>query len=177
VARSRFFLEFDARRYVMGRREHWNAALRQGPGSGRHSSHTGPLRREAPTGVNAGEIAVSSNEELHSAPLSGKRLLALWNALPGVEKRRKVAAVSSIGLRLGSSDAGERASPPNSASGRSLMMTVFSSTTTFSTSARMTFARSLAGRPSIFRTRSLVHWKCQTGRASLPDWLACRPGC
>ena len=24
------------------------------------------------------------------APLSGKRLLALWNALPGVEKRRKV---------------------------------------------------------------------------------------
>jgi len=26
----------------------------------------------------------------HAAPLSGKRLLALWNALPGVEKRRKV---------------------------------------------------------------------------------------
>jgi hypothetical protein len=25
-----------------------------------------------------------------SAPLNGKRLLALWNALPGVEKRRKV---------------------------------------------------------------------------------------
>jgi hypothetical protein len=27
---------------------------------------------------------------LHAAPLSGKRLLALWNALPGAEKRRKV---------------------------------------------------------------------------------------
>ncbi len=33
---------------------------------------------------------VASNEELHAAPLSGKRLLALWNALPDVEKRRKV---------------------------------------------------------------------------------------
>jgi hypothetical protein len=49
------------------------------------------LCREAPIRVNAGEIAVASNEELHAAPLSGKRLLALWNALPGVEKPRKVA--------------------------------------------------------------------------------------
>jgi Protein of unknown function (DUF3489) len=48
------------------------------------------LCREAPAAVNGGEIAVASNEELHAAPLSGKRLLALWNALPGVEKRRKV---------------------------------------------------------------------------------------
>ena len=48
------------------------------------------LYREAPTTVNGGEITVASNEELHAAPLSGKRLLALWNALPGVEKRRKV---------------------------------------------------------------------------------------
>jgi hypothetical protein len=40
--------------------------------------------------VNEGEIAVASNGELHAAPLSSKRLLALWNALPGVEKRRKV---------------------------------------------------------------------------------------
>ena len=40
--------------------------------------------------VNDGEIAVASNEELHAAPVSGKRLLALWNALPGVEKRRKI---------------------------------------------------------------------------------------
>ena len=48
------------------------------------------LCRELPATVNDGEIAVASNEELHSAPLSGKRLLALWNALPGVEKRKKV---------------------------------------------------------------------------------------
>jgi len=27
---------------------------------------------------------------LHAAPLSGKRLLALWNALSGVEKRKKL---------------------------------------------------------------------------------------
>ena len=49
------------------------------------------LCREPPAAVNEGEIAVASSEELHAARLSGKRLLALWNALPGVEKRRKVA--------------------------------------------------------------------------------------
>jgi uncharacterized protein DUF3489 len=48
------------------------------------------LSREAPAALNEGEIAVAANEELHAAPLSGKRLLALWNALPGVEKRKKV---------------------------------------------------------------------------------------
>jgi hypothetical protein len=48
------------------------------------------LCREPPTAVNEGEIAVASNEELNAAPLSGKRLLALWNALPGIEKRKKV---------------------------------------------------------------------------------------
>src|SRR6266446_5387806 len=48
------------------------------------------LGRKAPTTLNDGEIAVASNEELHAAPLSAKRLLALWNALPGVEKRKKV---------------------------------------------------------------------------------------
>ena len=48
------------------------------------------LCREPPTALNDGEIAVASNEELHAAAVSGKRLLALWNALPGVEKRRKV---------------------------------------------------------------------------------------
>jgi hypothetical protein len=48
------------------------------------------LCREAPPTVNENEIAVASNEELHAAALSGKRLLALWNALPGVEKRRKI---------------------------------------------------------------------------------------
>jgi len=48
------------------------------------------LCRGAPATVNDGEIAVASKGELHAASLSGKRLLALWNALPGAEKRRKV---------------------------------------------------------------------------------------
>ena len=48
------------------------------------------LCREPLATVTEGEIAVTSKEELHAARLSGKRLLALWNALPGVEKRRKV---------------------------------------------------------------------------------------
>ena len=48
------------------------------------------LCREPPAAVNEGEIAVASSEEFHAARLSGKRLVALWNALPGVEKRTKV---------------------------------------------------------------------------------------
>jgi hypothetical protein len=48
------------------------------------------LCREPPAAVNEGEIVVASNEKLHAARLSGKRLLALWNALPDVEKRKKV---------------------------------------------------------------------------------------
>src|SRR5258706_7224558 len=48
------------------------------------------LCREPPAAVNEGEIVVASNEELHAAQLSGKRLLALWNALPDIEKRKKV---------------------------------------------------------------------------------------
>ena len=48
------------------------------------------LCREPPAAVNEGEIVVASNEELHAARLSGKRLLALWNALPDIEKRRKL---------------------------------------------------------------------------------------
>jgi hypothetical protein len=48
------------------------------------------LCRERPAAANEGEIVVASNEELHAAELSGKRLLALWNALPDVEKRKKV---------------------------------------------------------------------------------------
>ena len=48
------------------------------------------LCRERPAAVNEGEIVVASNEELHAARLSGKRLLTLWNALPDVEKRKKV---------------------------------------------------------------------------------------
>ena len=56
---------------------------------------------KAPAAVNDGEIAVASNEELHAAPISGKRLLALWNALPGVEKRRKIGDRGTLIDQLG----------------------------------------------------------------------------
>ena len=48
------------------------------------------LCREPPPELDEGEILVASNNELHAAQLSGKRLLTLWNALPGVEKRKRV---------------------------------------------------------------------------------------
>ena len=48
------------------------------------------LCRKTPAKVSDGEIVVTSKEELQVAPLNGKRLLALWNALPGIDKRRKV---------------------------------------------------------------------------------------
>ena len=48
------------------------------------------LCRKTPATISDGEIVVASKEELQAAPLNGKRLLALWNALPGVEKRRRV---------------------------------------------------------------------------------------
>src|SRR6266404_8101683 len=54
------------------------------------------LCRKAPATLNDGEIAVASNEELHAAPLSAKQLLALWNALPGVAKRRRVGDRDSL---------------------------------------------------------------------------------
>ena len=57
------------------------------------------LCREPPAAVNEGEIVVASNEELHAARLSGKRLLALWNALPDVESgeaRERLPAGCSV---------------------------------------------------------------------------------
>ncbi|HEY2539793.1 MAG TPA: DUF3489 domain-containing protein, partial [Stellaceae bacterium] len=48
------------------------------------------LCREPPAAASEDEIVVASNKELHAARLSSKRLLALWKALPDVEKRRKV---------------------------------------------------------------------------------------
>ena len=48
------------------------------------------LCRKPPAAVGEGEIAIASVAELHAARISGKRLLALWNALPGVAKRRSV---------------------------------------------------------------------------------------
>jgi hypothetical protein len=49
------------------------------------------LCREPQATVDKGEIVVATNEKLHTARLSSKGLLALWNALPGVEKRTKSA--------------------------------------------------------------------------------------
>ena len=51
---------------------------------------------KTPAKVSDGEIIVASKEELHAAPLNGKRLLALWNALPGVDKRRKVGERAAL---------------------------------------------------------------------------------
>ena len=47
-------------------------------------------RHEPPAELDEGEIVVAANDQLHAAQLSGKRLLTLWNALPGVEKRKRV---------------------------------------------------------------------------------------
>jgi hypothetical protein len=58
------------------------------------------LCREPPAVVNEGEIVVASNEELHAAQLTGKRLLALWNALPDVEKRQKVGDREALANQL-----------------------------------------------------------------------------
>ena len=49
------------------------------------------LCREARATLSDDEVAVASKEQLHAAPLSGKRLLALWNALPqGARSRGRV---------------------------------------------------------------------------------------
>jgi hypothetical protein len=44
------------------------------------------VSREAPATPNENEIVVASFAELRAARLSGKRLLALWNGLPDVER-------------------------------------------------------------------------------------------
>ena len=47
------------------------------------------LCREPPATIEKGEIAVASLEELHSARLSGKRLVALWNAVRVSRRERR----------------------------------------------------------------------------------------
>ena len=59
------------------------------------------LCREAPATVNEGELAVASKDELRAAPLGGKRMLALWNALPGAEKRKEVGDRDAASTRGG----------------------------------------------------------------------------
>src|SRR5262249_52049183 len=58
------------------------------------------LCREPPATIDTGEIAVASREELHAARLSGKRLLALWNALTDVVKQPKVGDRTMLIARL-----------------------------------------------------------------------------
>jgi len=45
---------------------------------------------EGPAQFRDGEIAIASLDELRTARLSGKRLLALWNGLPGADRLTKV---------------------------------------------------------------------------------------
>ena len=52
------------------------------------------LCRDAPATASDGEIAVAS-QEIAPAPFSGKRLLALWNAVPGIKKAGRSAAAMS----------------------------------------------------------------------------------
>src|SRR6516164_850064 len=58
------------------------------------------LCSEPSANIEEDEIAVASKEELQAARLSGKRLLALWNALPGVEKQTKVGDRNTLIDRL-----------------------------------------------------------------------------
>ena len=76
------------------------------------------LCREPPAAVNDGELVVASNEELHAAALSGKRLLALWNTLPGVEKRRRVGDRTALIDQLWPAIEALRAPQPQSNSRR-----------------------------------------------------------
>jgi hypothetical protein len=48
------------------------------------------VSREAPAEPGEDEIIVASLDELRAARLSGKRLLALWNGLPDVDRLSKV---------------------------------------------------------------------------------------
>src|ERR1700756_3248160 len=47
------------------------------------------LCREAPASITDGEIAVASQEQLHAAPLSGKRLLGLWKCSARCRKAKE----------------------------------------------------------------------------------------
>ncbi len=51
------------------------------------------LCRKMSAAVDHGEVAVASNEELRAAPLSAKRLLALWNVCRCRSERRSATAM------------------------------------------------------------------------------------
>jgi hypothetical protein len=58
------------------------------------------VSREAPAQPGENEIVVASLDELRAARLSGKRLLALWNDLPGVDRQNKVGDRAALVERL-----------------------------------------------------------------------------
>jgi hypothetical protein len=62
------------------------------------------VSRETPVQLGENEIVVTSPDELRAARLSGKRLIALWNALPGAKRLTKigdrVALVDRLWLAL-----------------------------------------------------------------------------
>jgi hypothetical protein len=58
------------------------------------------VSREAPATARDNEIVIASLDELRAARLSGKRLLALWNGLPGVERLGKVGDREALIERL-----------------------------------------------------------------------------
>src|SRR6266436_1324398 len=58
------------------------------------------VSRAAPVQPSENEIVVSSLDELRAARLSGKRLLALWNGLPGVDRLSKIGNRQALVDRL-----------------------------------------------------------------------------
>jgi hypothetical protein len=58
------------------------------------------VSREAPVEPREDEIIIGSLDELRAARISGKRLLALWNGLPGVARLSKVGDRDSVIDRL-----------------------------------------------------------------------------
>jgi hypothetical protein len=58
------------------------------------------VSRAAPAEPGENEVVVTSLDELRAARLSGKRLLALWNGLPGVERVSKLGDRAALVDRL-----------------------------------------------------------------------------
>ena len=58
------------------------------------------VSREPPATPGENEIVVASLDELRAARLSGKRMLALWNGLPGVDRMSKVGDREALVERL-----------------------------------------------------------------------------
>jgi hypothetical protein len=58
------------------------------------------VSRETPLQPGENEIIVASLDELRAAGLSGKRLLAVWNGLPGAERLTKIGNRAALVDRL-----------------------------------------------------------------------------